>query len=311
MKTDEKKPNARHYPGAPIHADGQAGPWRDALSGDHPQRAAAVQRYHSLFFGLLGWLFILLAFCFDTPLDIWHGMLKIFTSSANLLTDYMALANAGAALVNVGLMTHVSILILRLNKLPVSGSIVAAVFTMIGFSFFGKNLFNTMPIILGVYLYAASTRQPFGEYVLHSMFGTALSPLVSEVSFNLGIPFPFGVLLGIAGGLAAGFAIAPLSMWFLQFHKGLTLYNIGFTAGIIGMFFMAVLRGFNIDVYGVSILSEGHNLPFSILLYSIFAVLLVLGLRVNHWRFKGYGSLLRLRAHCRRIFWQAAVLVSR
>ena len=292
MKPNETRPPTRHYPGAPIpQTDGV---WRDDLSGDHPQLAALLQRYHYLFFGLLGIAFISIAFFFDSPAAIWQGMITILSSPANLLTDYILLANAGATLMNVGLMTLFSISLIKLNRLPVSGSIIAGIFTMIGFSFFGKNLYNTMPIILGVFLYAKALRQPFGEYVLHCMFGTALSPLVSEFSFGLGLPQPLGILAGILAGLLAGLIIVQLSLRFLQFHKGFSLYNIGFTAGIIGMFFMAVLSGFGVDVHAVSILSEGRNLPFSLILLGIFLVLFFIGLRVNHWRLKGFRRLFAL-----------------
>ncbi len=294
MNNEEKKPVVKHYPGAPIHEDAGPAEWKDEISGDHPQIAAMLQRYYYLFFGLLGILFIALAFVFDRPADIWHGVTVILTSRANLLTDYIQLANAGATLVNVGVMTLFSISIIRLNRLPVSGSIVAGIFTMVGFSFFGKNLYNTLPLILGVYLYAKAIRQPFGEYVLHCMFGTALSPLVSELSFNMKLPVPFGVLLGVASGLLAGFVLVPLSIRFLRFHKGYNLYNIGFTAGIIGMFFMAVLRGFGVEVTAVSILSSGRNLPFSLILSGIFLCLLLMGLRVNHWKLKGFRRLFQL-----------------
>ena len=165
---------------------------------------------------------------------------------------------------------------------------------MIGFSFFGKNLYNTMPIILGVYLYAKATGQPFGEYVLHSMFGTALSPLVSAFSFSFGFSPLLGVTLGMLSGLMVGFVIVPLSLRSLQFHKGYSLYNIGFTAGILGMFCMAVLRGFGVEVQAVSILSQGRNLPFAIILGGIFLSLFLIGLRVNNGRFRGWRKLFHL-----------------
>ena len=281
----------KHYPGAPVHTVSGAAPWRDDITGDHPQLAAMLQRYYYLFLVSIGLSFMALAFAFNSPAAIWQGMLKIMFSPANLLTDYIQLANPGATLFNVGLMTLFTISNIRLNKLPVSGSIIAGIFTMIGFSFFGKNLYNTLPIILGVFLYAKLVGQPFGEYVLHSMFGTALSPLVSAFSFSLGFSLPVGMALGIAAGLLVGLIIVPLSLRFLHFHKGYSLYNIGFTAGIIGMFFMAVLRGFGIEVQAVSILSEGRNLPFALMLTVIFLWIFLIGLRVNHWKLKGYTRL--------------------
>ena len=89
---------------------------------------------------------------------------------------------------------------------------------MIGFSFFGKNLYNTIPIILGVYLYAKAIGQPFGEYVLHSMFGTALEPAGQRVFvqprvFRSRLAYAYSALLS---GLLVGFIIVPLSLRFLQ-----------------------------------------------------------------------------------------------
>ncbi|MBE0600387.1 MAG: DUF1576 domain-containing protein, partial [Firmicutes bacterium] len=293
-----KKPRfqlpVKHYPGAPIRTTGGAAPWRDDITGDHPEIAALLHRYYYLFLISIGVSFMALAFAFNSPTAIWRGMITIMRSPANLLTDYIQLANPGATLFNVGLMTLFTIGNIRLNKLPVSGSIIAGIFTMIGFSFFGKNLYNTLPIILGVYLYAKLVGQPFGEYVLHSMFGTALSPLVSAFSFSLGLPLPLGMALGVAAGLIAGLIIVPLSLRFLHFHKGFSLYNIGFTAGIIGMFFMAVLNGFGVEIRAVSILSSGRNLPFSLMLFFIFLWILLIGLRVNHWKLKGYARLCSL-----------------
>ncbi len=284
----------KHYPGAPIHTTGGPAPWRDDISGDHPEIAAILHRYYYLFLISIGASFMALAFAFNSPAEIWQGMLKILFSPANLLTDYIQLANPGATLFNVGLMTLFTISNIRLNKLPVTGSIIAGIFTMIGFSFFGKNLYNTLPIILGVFLYAKIVGQPFGEYVLHSMFGTALSPLVSAFSFSLGFSLPVGMALGIASGLFAGLIIVPLSLRFLHFHKGYSLYNIGFTAGIIGMFFMAVLNGFGMEVKAVSILSKGRNLPFTLMLATLFLWIFLIGLRVNHWKLKGYARLCRM-----------------
>lgn len=240
----------------------------------------------------MGLLFILLAFLFNTLWEILTGSLVILTSPANLLTDYFQLANIGATLMNAGLMLLLSISVLRWRRIEISGSIIAAIFTVAGFSFFGKNLYNTLPIMLGVFLYSKAIRQPFEKYILHALFGTALCPLVSELSFNLGLPPPLGILLGIGTGMAAGFMVAPLSVHFIKFHQGCSLYNIGFTAGIIGMIIMAVLRGFGVEIDTVNILSSGNNAGFSAILYGLFAVLFLCGLYANHWRIRGFGRLL-------------------
>lgn len=289
----KKSSDGRPYPGIPAILKGRGGNGPREGQAQEPGPEDVPEGYKFLFLMCMGLLFILLAFLFNTPKEIWSGSIVILTSPANLLTDYFQLANIGATLVNVGLMTLLSAGVIRWRGVAISGSVIAAVFTVAGFSFFGKNLYNTLPIMLGVYGYSKAVRQPFGKYILHAMFATALSPLVSEFSFNLALPPYIGIALGIITGMVVGFIIAPLSMHFLKFHQGLSLYNIGFTAGIIGMLFMAVLRGFGVVINTVSLLSSGHNPAFSRLLYSLFAVLFLCGLGANRWKVTGFGPLLR------------------
>lgn len=291
MQADQPRFEKNYYPGAPRTIESTD---VSLCGGSFPRENTTTQipnRYLLLFFILLGIAFVLAGFFFNTPAEILHGSLLILTSPANLLTDYFQLANIGATLVNVGFITLSSVALIRLNQVAVSGAIVAAIFTMIGFSFFGKNLFNTIPIILGVLIYSKLKKLPFRQYILHSMFGTAISPLVSEFSFGLHLPLQIGIPLGVIAGMTAGFILVPLSSQVLKFHQGYSLYNIGFTAGIIGMFFTAVLRGFGISIEVVSILSEGSNVAFSCFLFGLFALLFLLGLWLNRWRFTGFRCL--------------------
>lgn len=252
------------------------------------------KRYIYRFFLFFSLLMILFAFVFNTPREILAGSIVLLTSPSNLLTDYFQLANVGATLVNVSCMTLVSIGIIRISNSGFTGPIIAALFTMVGFSFFGKNIFNSLPIMLGVYGYSKAVRLPFGKFTIQCLFSTALSPLVSEISFNIGIPLIPSLILGIASGLFVGFIITPLSTHFLKFHNGYSLYNIGFTAGIIGMVFMAVLNSFGIKINTVSIFSSGNNLEFSTFLYGLFTVFLLCGLALNHWNIKGFRQLVAL-----------------
>lgn len=250
------------------------------------------ERAKTAFFLLLGSLFILLAFFYYSPNEIWNGCIKILSSPANLLTDYIQLSNIGATMMNVGIMILISIGMIKANGLNIDGKLMAAIFTVAGFSFFGKNLFNSIPITLGVFLFAKMNGKPFKNYMIQALFGTALGPLVSEFSFNLGLPMWQGLVLGVLMGIFAGFIIPPLANSFPAFHHGFNLYNIGFTAGIIGMLFMAILRSMGIDVKTVSVISSGNNLSLSIILYSIFAIMLIMGLYLNNWSFRGYRKLL-------------------
>lgn len=269
-----------------------AGAKPEELQNGVIQIADVPERLKYLFILCLGLLLTLLAFAFNTPGEILAGSIVILTSPANLLTDYFQLANIGATLANAGLMTLLSLFIVRLGKASITGPVIAAICTVTGFSFFGKNLYNSLPIMLGVFCYSKAMRQPFGNFLSPCLFGTALSPLVSEFSFNIGLPLFPSLMLGIASGLAVGFVLPPLSAHFLRFHQGFSLYNTGFTAGIIGMVFMAVLRGFGVEINTVSILSKGHNLAFSMFLYGLSVLLLLFGFKINRWKITGFGRLL-------------------
>lgn len=291
MSSDPVKHAEQEYPGAP-----DATPIATRLKyGDDAFSSLPQIRQNRIilsFAAFLGVCLVAIAFFFNTPRDILQGSITILTSSANLLTDYFQLANIGATLMNAGIICLISVTFIWLNKVSVTGSIIAGIFTMIGFSFFGKNLYNTFPIVLGVFLYAKAVKHPFRQYILHSMFGTALSPLVSEFSFNLGLPIPLGILMGIVSGGIAGFITVPLSSQVLRFHQGYSLYNIGFTAGLIGMFFTALLRGFGVEIEAVSILSEGRNAGLIAFLYALFVILFLLGLLSNRGRMIGFHCLL-------------------
>lgn len=237
---------------------------------------------------------------FDPLSTIFRGLWTISLSSNVLITDYIEIAGLGAAFVNSGLLTLLSVLVARGNKVKMSGPLIAALYTMSGFSFFGKNLLNSLTITLGVYLYAKCQKKPFSNYLIVSLFGTALAPAVSLVAFGSGLPLVPGILLGFLTGVTIGFVLPPLATQFLSFHQGFSLYNVGFTAGIIGMVFTAIMRMFKYDISNVYFVSSGNNLLLSIVLYVSFTGLFVIGWWLNERSFSGLS----------RIFHSSGKLVS-
>jgi hypothetical protein len=118
---------------------------------------------------------------------------------------------------------------------------VAAVFTIMGFGLFGKTPTNILPIIVGVFLSARLVGKRFDEYILIALFGTALGPLVSLLAFEL-FPTPWlGIPVAVAGGLAVGMLLPPLALTMLRLHQGYNLYNIGLTAGFLGLLVAAIV----------------------------------------------------------------------
>ncbi|WP_277631129.1 DUF1576 domain-containing protein [Atopococcus tabaci] len=246
---------------------------------------------HFIFVGVALY-FIVLAFVFNSPQEILHGQIKILVSPANLLTDYFALTNIGAALFNSGLMILHALATIRLVRAKINGPVIAAILTVAGFSLFGKNLYNSMPIVLGALLYAIVTRVPAEKTLLAALFGTALGPLVSEISFNIGLPLPVGILTGWTAGMVAGFLIPPLAASFVKFTKGFSLYNVGFTSGIIGTVFVSFLRGVGVTIEPISVLSSGNNIPFELFLSVLFIFLFLMGYVLNGMSIKGYKNML-------------------
>ena len=102
-----------------------------------------------------------------------------------------------------------------------------------------------------------------------------------------------GILIGYLAGIFVGYIIPPLSQSFLRFHRGFSLYNVGFTAGIIGMFITATFKMFDVNIETVSYISSGHDLELSIILYIIFVVMVFIGILKSGNIIKEYKELLK------------------
>lgn len=240
-----------------------------------------------------GLLLLLSSFFVNSPKEIFDGMNTIFFSPSNLTTDYIEIGNLGAVLFNSGMMTLLSIFLARRVGAMINGPLIAGIFIVSGFSFFGKNILNSIPITIGVYLYARSIKLPFKNYILPALFGSCLGPLVSEIAFGMNLDLFKGILIGYLAGIFVGYIIPPLSQSFLRFHRGFSLYNVGFTAGIIGMFITATFKMFNVNIETVSYISSGHDLELSIILYIIFVAMVFIGIVKSGNIIKEYKELLK------------------
>ncbi len=236
---------------------------------------------------------LLSSFIFNTPKEIFTGIKTIILAPSILLTDYMALANIGAALFNSSLLMLIAIILGKINKISLTGPIVAAIFTIGGFGLFGKNIYNIWSILLGVYLYSIIQDEKFSKYILISFFGTALGPLVSQISFGLNLNPLVGIILGNIAGIIAGMILPPLANHFTTFHQGFNLYNMGFTAGIVGTLFMSLLRSFGFENQSTFVVLEGKNFIFSIYFSLFFGSMIFIGWLLNENSFRGYRKLLK------------------
>lgn len=217
-----------------------------------------------------------------------QGLMAINTHPSQLISDYVVIGGPGAALVNGALVGLTGLLLLTLLKVDITGPSTAAIFTMTGFGLFGKNPLNILPVFIGVWLYSRYEGVSMRKYILPALFGTALGPVVSQVAFGAGL----GLAGGLIAGAAAGFVLPPLAAHLLRNHQGFNLYNLGFTAGIIGVFFASLLRGFENQVPAVMIWDQEHTGLFGAILLFLCLALIFTGLILNKGRLSGYKELL-------------------
>ncbi|MCL2546589.1 MAG: GNAT family N-acetyltransferase [Oscillospiraceae bacterium] len=221
---------------------------------------------------------LIVAFVFDTPYDIWHGLLRILTSRSLLVTDYAAIGGVGAMLVSSVIVGVFSMTTLILGGVKANGGTLMGLWLILGFGFFGKNLFNTIPLTLGVFAFAKYKRMPFRDVAVTTMMCASVSPIVSEVAYLAGFPSLMSILAGGAIGVFIGFIFAPLGAAMNKVHGGYLLYNAGFVGGIIATFAVSLLRSAGFDIVTMNIWSTDYTLPLSIMMYLISATFIVLGL---------------------------------
>ena len=156
-------------------------------------------------------IFLISAFLLDTPANILKGLYSIIISSDVLLVDYLEVGGIGATFVNAALLALINIFIIYKLKLKLNGALIAAIFTITGFSFFGKNIFNVWPIYIGGYLYAKYQKIEFKSVLVVIMFSTSLAPIINEIAFGLHTNIVFSLPIAILFGIFIGFVITPLS----------------------------------------------------------------------------------------------------
>ncbi|MBR6752581.1 MAG: DUF1576 domain-containing protein, partial [Clostridia bacterium] len=184
-----------------------------------------------LFWMLMAVSLLMAAFAviLQPDISLLAGLWKIQIGHAGLITDPICTGGPGAALMNAALMLFGSTMLVRMQKMPFTGLTVACLYMMAGFALLGKNVFNSLPIVAGSFLYSLYKGEKFSKYVYLSLFGTCLSPMVSY--FMLHIANPLHYLFMVLIGLAIGFVMPAVAGHTVRLHQGYNLYNVGVSAG--------------------------------------------------------------------------------
>ena len=236
-------------------------------------------------------LLMVFALFLDSPIEIYQGLVKILTSPSILVSDYMQIGGVGASFMNAGFMLLISLIIAEKSGAAITGALIAGLFTLTGFSFFGKNILNSIPLMIGVYIYAKIKKLSIANYIHVLCFVTGISPLVSLFIFGLDFTLVQGIILGFLAGIIIGIIIVPISSNFVKFHDGYSLYNIGFTIGVIGIVFAGLLRMFNKEIPSISVIYEGND-AYAFAFILVFCLgLVIIGL-IKNKGFSGYKDIL-------------------
>ena len=225
--------------------------------------------------------------------NIFIGMYKIITSPAVLVTDFIQVGGIGAAFLNAILIFSFNFFLVKSFKVRITGITIAAFFTVLGFSFFGKNILNILPFYLGGILYSIYTSTDFSEHIIPIAFSSALAPFVSSIAFYGDISYETSYINAILIGVLIGFIVVPLSKSLYDFHEGYDLYNLGFTAGILGSVIIAVLKLYHFEITPQYLLSTEYDMPLKILCSSLFLSLIIIGFYINDSSLSGYFSLMK------------------
>lgn len=230
-----------------------------------------------LFLALVPAYFILVGFFLQSPGEILQGIFTIIREPDFLITDYFIIGGVGAAFVNAGILTLVSIGIVYGLGMDFDGHTITSACLMFGFSLFGKNLLNIWAIMLGVFLYARYHRTSVSRYIYIGYYGTSLSPIITQVMQMWELPIPVRMGLCILTGTVIGFVLPPLCTHVHYSHKGYSLYNVGFAGGIIATVIVSMFKSFGITIESRLIWSEGNNGMFLALLSVLFGGMILYG----------------------------------
>ena len=155
--------------------------------------------------------------------DVLERYHLLLTTTGRAPNDYLRMFGAGPVLINIGLNGLIGIAYILLVDGDINGPTLGGIFTIMGFSAFGKHPRNIIPVMLGVWLgaYGMHYEPNYPALQLAGLFGTTLAPVSGH----------FGAVFGVA----AGFIHSALVLQTGGPVAGLNLYNNGFSGGLIAI----------------------------------------------------------------------------
>jgi len=260
-----------------------------------PSRREWLSPY--LFLFSFSFLMVITGFLMTPSLELMKGLLLIIEDPDYLISDYIGVGGMGAAFFNSGALSLMITILFFTQKTRITGISVASIFTVAGFGFLGKNIFNIWFIISGVYLFSLFSREKFSKYVYVAVFGTALSPLVSQLMFGISAPLMVRIIVASLTGLSIGFILPTLASQMLKVHHGFNLYNLGFVSGVVGTVYVSLFRSYGFLTESRMIWTTGNNGILGVFLVLLFSLMIITAIgigkkglmasQVSIWQYSG------------------------
>lgn len=153
---------------------------------------------------------------------------------------------------NMGVLCIFSTLFVLLINGDLNGPTIGAIFAMAGFGCYGKNLANSIPLIIGASLASLISISDINSpvTVVCILFSTGLAP----ISGYYGWPY----------GIIAGFLHIFIVFNIGELHGGLNLYNNGLAGGFVAAIIVPVIESLQITNTKNTIKSSFKNPPISL-----------------------------------------------
>ena len=270
---------------------------------DKKPHSHATLHYHNIIMNtmlMVALSFVVAGLIVGNISDLPRGLWRIITCPAPLVTDFTMLGGLNAALFNAGLCGLFVFALYKLSGFVASGGAFGAYFLAVGIGLFGKTIFTILPFVIGGIIYSWYKKEPFRRIILFPIQASALSPIVSVLTFYNGFTWG-GALLGYLAAIIIGFVITPVAIHTRTMHRGFDLYNVGLAAGLIGILFFSIYREAALVPYGLSnayhirsLLGDSRPGFFYPFLSGLFALICLSGLIMSKM---GVQEFLELRSH--------------
>ena len=159
----------------------------------------------------------------------WAGYRRLLLTTGRAPSDYVRMFGLAPTMINMGVNGLIGMAFILGTGGDLNGPTLGGIFTIMGFSAFGKHARNIIPIMAGVVLGGFCMHWHINDSAvqLALLFGTTLAP----ISGYFGIPF--GVIAGFLHSSVVLRAGTPV--------EGFNLYNNGFSGGLLAIVLYPVI----------------------------------------------------------------------